>query len=72
MLNYFADLTKKLEMCLTAVSVLLKITFGHTQISLPKIGIPMLKTACISPCPFPAPLFLMDNMKMERISTKIK
>ena len=34
------------------VSVLLKIKFGHTQISVPKIGIPMLKTACINPCIF--------------------
>ena len=32
------------------VSVLLKIEFGHTQISVPKIGIPMSKTACINPC----------------------
>ena len=32
------------------VSVLLKIKFGHAQISEPKIGIPMLKTACIHPC----------------------
>ena len=31
------------------VSVLLKIKFGHAQISVPKIGIPMSKTACINP-----------------------
>ena len=30
---------KKLALCLTAVSILLKIRFGHTQISLPKIVI---------------------------------
>ena len=41
---------KKLELCLMLVSVLLKIKFGHTQISVPKIGIPMLKTACINLC----------------------
>ena len=45
--DYVADLIKKLELCLTVVSVLLKIRFGHAQISVPKIGIPMLKTACI-------------------------
>ena len=32
------------------VSVLLKIKFGHAQIILPDIGIPMSKTACINPC----------------------
>ena len=32
------------------VLVLLKIKFGHAQISVPKIGIPVLKTACINPC----------------------
>ena len=31
------------------VLVSLKIKFGHTQISVPKIGKPMLKTACINP-----------------------
>ena len=31
------------------VSILLKIKFGHTQISVPKIGIPMSKTGCINP-----------------------
>ena len=32
------------------VLVLLKIKFGHAQISVPKIGTPMSKTACINPC----------------------
>ena len=31
------------------VSVLLKIKFGHAQISVPKIGIPITKTAYINP-----------------------
>ena len=31
------------------ILVLLKIEFQHVQISVPKIGIPMLKTACINP-----------------------
>ena len=44
-----ADLIKKLELCLMVVSVLLKIEFGHTQFSVPKIGIPMLKAAYIDP-----------------------
>ena len=30
------------------VSVLLKIKFGHAQICVPKIGIPMLKIACVN------------------------
>ena len=33
-----------------AVSVLLKIKFGYTQIGVPKISIPMSKTACINTC----------------------
>ena len=47
--DYVADLTKKMELCLAVVSVLLKIRFGHVQISVPKIGIPMLKAAFINP-----------------------
>ena len=47
--DYVTDLTKKMELCLAVVSVLLKIRFGHVQISVPKIGIPMLKAAFINP-----------------------
>ena len=43
-------LIKKLELRLMNVSVLLKIKFGHTQISVPKVNIPMSETACINPC----------------------
>ena len=31
------------------VSVLLNMKFGHAQISVPKIGIQMLKLRCINP-----------------------
>ena len=48
--HYVADLIKKLELRLMVVSVLLEIKFGHAQISVPKIGIPMSKNACINPC----------------------
>ena len=34
------------------VSVLLKIKFGHAQISVPKIGIPMPKTAYNNLCSY--------------------
>ena len=44
--------SEKLELCLTVVSVLLKIRFGHAQISMSKIGIPISKTACINPWKF--------------------
>ena len=47
--HYVADLIKKLELHIMVVSVLLKIKFGHAQICIAKIGIPMSKTACISP-----------------------
>ena len=41
------DQKTKLELGLMAASVLLKIKFGHAEISVPKIGILMSKTACI-------------------------
>ena len=40
---------QKMKLRLVIVSVLLKIKFRHTQIIVPKIGVPMLKTACINP-----------------------
>ena len=49
-LHYDAGLIKKMELRLTIVSVLFKIKFEHAQISVPKISIPMSKTACINPC----------------------
>ena len=52
--------SKKMELCLTVVSVLLKIRFDHAQISVPKIGIPISKTACINP---PACLFVGSSIK---------
>ena len=39
---------EELELCLLAVIILFKIEFRHTQISVPKIGTPMHKTACIN------------------------
>ena len=53
-----------MELCLTVVSVLLKIRFDHAQISVPKIGIPMSKTACINP---PACLFVGNSINKNRV-----
>ena len=39
------------------VSVLLKYKFGQAQISVPKIGIWMSKTACLNPCEVELELF---------------
>ena len=52
--HYYVHITlpiwfKKPELRLMVLSVLRKIKFGHAQISVPKIGIPMSKTACINP-----------------------
>ena len=47
-LYYVADLIKKLELRLMLVSVLLKINFGQAQVCVSRIGIPMLKIACIN------------------------
>ena len=46
--DYFADLIQKKELCLIVVSVLLKIRFGHSQISVLKIDVPILKTDYIN------------------------
>ena len=47
---YVNDIIKKLELHLLVVTILFKTTeFGHAQISVPKIGKPMPKTACFSP-----------------------
>ena len=48
--HYVSDLIKKLELCIMVVSVLFRVKFGHAHISVPKIGVPMSKTACINPC----------------------
>ena len=41
--------SKKQELHLLVVIILFKTEFGHAQISVPKIGKPMPKTACFSP-----------------------
>ena len=46
--QYVIDLIKKLETHLMVVSIFLKIKFRHAQISVPKIGILMSKTAYIN------------------------
>ena len=48
--HYVSDLIKKLETRLMVVSIFRKIKFRHAQISVPKIGISMLKTTSINPC----------------------
>ena len=50
MFKLFCWLDQKTGNVFTVVSVLLKIRFGQAQIIVPKIGIPMSKTACINPC----------------------
>ena len=47
--HYVADLIKALELHLIVISALFKIKFGHTQISVPKVGTPMSKTGSIKP-----------------------
>ena len=46
--HYVIDMIKKLELHLLVDIISLKIEFGHIRISVPKIGTPMLKTACIN------------------------
>ena len=47
-LHYWFD--EKLGLCSTVASILLKIRFGHTQINVHKIGLPMSRIVCINPC----------------------
>ena len=44
-----SDMIKKLELCLLVVMISFKIEFGHTQISVPKIGKMMQKKSCVKP-----------------------
>ena len=47
---HVTDMLKKLELRLLVVIILFKMKFGHTQISVPKIGKPIRKIACVNPC----------------------
>ena len=49
LLYYVTDLIKKLDYVNCFILFLIRIKFRHAQISVPKIGIPMSKTACINP-----------------------
>ena len=49
MLIYVTDLIKKLDYVYWLLLFLIMIKLGHAKISVPKIGIPMSKTACINP-----------------------
>ena len=46
---YVNDIIKKLEFHLLIVIILFKTEFEHAQKTVPKIGKPVLKTACINP-----------------------
>ena len=48
-LYYVTDLIKKLDYVYWLLLFLIMIKLGHAKISVPKIGIPMSKTACINP-----------------------
>ena len=61
MIRLRCSFDQKLELCLTVVSVLLNIRFGNARISVPKIGMLMCKTACITPCIFLAQDFVYSN-----------
>ena len=46
--HYDADLINKPELRLMVVSALCKIKFGHAQISVPKMGMPMWKISILT------------------------
>ena len=48
-LYYVTDLIKKLDCVYWLLLFLIRIKFGHAQISVTKIGIPMSETVCINP-----------------------
>ena len=50
-LYYVTYLIKKVDYIYWLLLFFIWIKFGIAQISMPKTGIPMLKTACINPCP---------------------
>ena len=49
-LNYVTNFFKKLDYVNWFILFLIRIKFGHAQIRVPKIGIPMSKIACTNPC----------------------
>ena len=49
MFIYVTDLIKELDYVYWLLLFLIMIKLGHAKISVPKIGIPMSKTACINP-----------------------
>ena len=49
MFIYVTDVIKKLDYVYWLLLFLIMIKLGHAKISVPKIGIPMSKTACINP-----------------------
>ena len=49
MFIYVTDLIKKLDYVYWLLLFLIMIKLGHAKINVPKIGIPMSKTACINP-----------------------
>ena len=49
MFIYVTALIKKLDYVYWLLLFLIMIKLGHAKISVPKIGIPMSKTACINP-----------------------
>ena len=48
-LYYVTDLIKKLDYVYWLLLFLVRIKFGHAQITVTKIGIPMSETVCINP-----------------------
>lgn len=49
---YITVIIKKLKLCLLVVLILLKIKYGHPEISVPTIGVSISKTASIKPWVF--------------------
>ena len=49
---YITVIIKKLKLCLLVVLILVKIKYGHPEISVPTIGVPISKTASIKPWVF--------------------
>ena len=47
-LYYWFD-KKKLELRLLVILIVIKVKYGHDQVSMPKVGIPVLKTPYINP-----------------------
>ena len=67
---YVTNLIKKLDHVNWFLLFLIRIKFGHAQISVPKIGTPMSKTGCINPYQNHLTMRFLKQIWLQKFSPK--